>query len=327
MSRLKYFAAVGAAIAEEMHIDENVVLLGEDVGASGGIFAQTRGLFDTFGGQRVLDCPAGEAGFLGAAVGAAMTGARPIVELSFTNFFATCWDALVNQASKMRYMTGGQASVPLTIISFCGAGLNAGPQHSDSFEAWLGSIPGVKTLMPSTPLDVKSALKAAIRNDDPVIVLLHKALLSQSQEISDDGSDSTDPYRCAVRREGTDLTIVAWSAMVRTALAAADQLSDRGIEAEVVDLRSIQPLDVDGILASVERTGRLLIAQESPGFAGIGAEITAQVCAALRPRGLDVQVQRLSAPFSPVPYSPPLERGWLVSAEQITEHAAAMVSP
>jgi pyruvate dehydrogenase E1 component beta subunit len=294
------------ALRSELERDRSVFFMGEDVGGPGGIFAQSRGLQEEFGIERVRDTPAGELGFMGAAVGAALTGARPVVEISFADFFPVCIDQLVNQAAKIRYMSGGQAKVPLTVISFGGAGRNAGPQHSGSYEAWLGSIPGMRVVMPSTPHDVQGFIKAAIRDDDPTIVILNKALLG----IADDSEPGVEPIpfgEAAIRREGEHVTLVAWSAMVHTALEAAEKLhAEDGVSCEVIDLRSIQPLDGETIGASARKTGRVVVVQETVSFAGIGAEVAAEV--SRRAFGwLDAPVQIVGPPFTPVPFSKPME--------------------
>ena len=303
---MKYHAAMREALRCELERDPAVFFMGEDVGLPGGIYAQSRGLLDEFGAERVRDTPAGELGFMGAAVGAALTGSRPVVEISFADFFMTCIDQLVNQAAKIRYMSGGQATRPLTVISFGGAGRNAGPQHSGSYEAWLGSVPGLRVVMPSTPRDVQGLIKAAVRSDDPTIVILNKALLGTADD-SEPGVEPIPFGKAVVRREGEHVTIVAWSAMVQTALEAADVLAaEDGISCEVIDLRSIQPLDGETLGASARKTGRVVTVQETVTFAGIGAEVAAEV--SRRAFGwLDAPVQIVGPPFTPVPFAPALE--------------------
>ena len=313
---MKYHAALREALRCELERDPSVFLMGEDIGAAGGIFAQTRGLIEEFGEERVRDTPAAELGVMGAAVGAALTGMRPVVEISFADFFMTCIDQLVNQAAKIRYMSGGQAKVPLTVISFGGAGRNAGPQHSGSYEAWLASIPGLRVVMPATPHDVQGFVKAAIRDDDPTIVILNKALLG----IADDSEPGVEPLpfgKAAIRREGEHVTIVAWSAMVHTALEAAEVLAaEDGVSCEVIDLRSIQPLDGELLGASARKTGRVVTVQETVSFAGIGAEVAAEV--SRRAFGwLDAPVQIVGPPFTPVPFSRPMEEFVLPSVGSI----------
>jgi acetoin:2,6-dichlorophenolindophenol oxidoreductase subunit beta len=322
---LKYFNAVREALAEEMDRDASTVLMGEDIGAAGGIYAEARGLQEQFGTERVLDTPAGELGFMGAAIGCAITGLRPIVEISFADFFPVCLDQLVNQAAKIRYMSGGQTSVPLTVFSFGGGGLGAGPQHSGTYEALLGSIPGLKVVTPARPGDAKGLLKSAIRDPDPTIVLLHKGLLQTREEVGDDADTTVPLGSAAVLREGGHITLVSWSGGVRLALAAAETLAGEGITAEVVDLRSVQPLDLDTVLASVRKTHRLLIVQETLGFAGIGSELAYAVGSAAFDF-LDAPIERISPPFTPVPFSPPMEQFHTPSAAQVVERAKDMVS-
>lgn len=326
MPELKYYNAVREALAEEMARDDTTVLMGEDIGTAGGIYAETRGLRDQFGADRVLDTPAGELGFMGAAIGCAITGLRPIVEISFADFFPVCLDQLVNQAAKIRYMSGGQVSVPLTVFSFGGGGLGAGPQHSGTYEALLGSIPGLKVVTPARPGDAKVLLKSAIRDADPTIVLLHKGLLQTREDVADDPDATVSLGSATVLREGSDITLVAWSGGVRRALAAADELAGVGIEAEVIDLRSVQPLDLDTVLESVRKTHRALVVQETIGFAGIGSEIAYAVGSAAFDY-LDAPIERISPPFTPVPFSPPMEEFHTPSTAQIVECAKEMVTP
>ena len=306
MSVLKYHTAVRDAVAEELRRDPSTFLMGEDIGLSGGVYGQTRGLFDEFGPARVRDTPAGETGFLGAAVGAAITGLRPIVEISFADFLAVCLDPIVNQAAKIRYMSGGQVAVPLTVLTFGGGGLAAGPQHSGSYEGVLAGFPGLRVVTPGTPGDVKGLVKAAVRDDNPVVVIMHKGLVQTKEEVDDDPDRLLPIGEAAVRRPGRDLTVVTWSGGVRKALAAATALAAEGIEAEVIDLRSVQPLDVATVLDSVSRTNRAVVFQETYGFGGVGAEVAARIstdgfdC-------LDAPVQRVSHPLVPVPYNATLE--------------------
>jgi pyruvate dehydrogenase E1 component beta subunit len=321
--RLKYFVAVREALAAEMRRDETTLLIGEDIGAAGGIFAQTKGLLEEFGPERVRDAPAGEAGYMGVAVGCAMTGLRPIVEISFADFFMTCMDQLVNQAAKIRYMSGGQTAMPITITAFGGAGLNAGPQHSGSYEAWLGSIPGLKVVAPSNSRDVLGLIKSAVRDDNPVVVLLHKGLLQAREEVEDD-VPAVPLGSAAVRREGEDLTLISFSAAVNTVLRAAEALAERGVSAEVVDLRSVQPVDWETVLGSVKKTRRAVVVQESIGFMGVGAEIAARIGRDAFGR-LDAPVERVAAPFGHVPFSEPLETAYLPQVEDVLEAALPLV--
>jgi pyruvate dehydrogenase E1 component beta subunit len=324
MTELKYYQAVGAALGEELEADGRTLVMGEDVGRPGGIFAQTRGLQERFGPERVRDTPAGETGFMGAAVGLAMTGLRPIVEISFADFFPACMDQVVNQMAKIRYMSGGQTAMPVTVMSFGGARLNAGPQHSGTYEAWLGSMPGLKVCAPATPADVKGLLKTAVRSDDPVFVLMHKGLLQLKGEVPD--GDHTVPLGQALRhREGGDLTIATWLGGLRPSLEAADLLAAEGIGADVIDLRSIQPLDADAVIDSVVRTNRLLIVQETVGFSGIGAELSARVVEDAFDF-LDAPPRRVAAPFVPVPMAPVLEDAVLPQAADVVRAARELLA-
>ncbi len=319
MPEIRYVKAIADAIAEEMARDERVILLGEDVGAPGGAFGATRGLHQQFGGERVRDTPISETAIVGAAVGAAANGLRPIVEIMFMDFIGTCWDQVVNQMAKMHYMFGGQMRLPLVLRTHTGAGLNAGPQHSGSLEAWAVHVPGLKVVMPSTPADVKGLLKSAIRDDNPVIVIENKTLYAMKGEVPA-GEHLVPIGRAEVRRAGTDVTVVALSRMVHEALKAAELLAKDGISAEVLDPRTLSPLDHDAILASVAKTGRLVIAHEAWGPCGVGAEIAA-VAAEAGFRSLKAPVRRVTPPFTPVPFSPPMEKFWLPDAGKIAAAA------
>ncbi len=325
MTEMKYFQAITKALREELARDESVFVMGEDVGHPDGIYAQTRGLRDEFGEARVRDTPAGEIGFMGAAVGAAATGMRPVVEISFADFFPMCMDAIVNQIAKIRYMSGAQIAMPITVMSFGGGRLNAGPQHSGTFEAWLGSMPGLKVATPSTPEDVAGMLKWAIRDDDPTFVLLHKGLLQRRGDVSDD-ADHLIPFgEARSLRSGDDISIVCWGGGLAPAREATATLVERGVDVELIDLRSIQPLDLGTLVASIERTNRMLLVQETVGFAGIGAEIAAAVQSAAFDF-LDAPIERVAAPFTPVPYSPPLESFVLPGADDVTKAAEALLA-
>jgi pyruvate dehydrogenase E1 component beta subunit len=315
MPEIRYVKAIADAIAEEMGRDERVILLGEDVGAPGGTFGATRGLFQQFGKERVRDTPISETAIVGAAVGAAANGLRPIVEIMFMDFIGTCWDQIVNQMAKMRYMFGGQVRLPLVLRTHTGAGLNAGPQHSGSLEAWAVHVPGLVVVMPSTPADMKGLLKAAIRDDNPVIVVENKTLYAMKGEVP--AGDHLVPIgRAEVKRAGTDVTVVAVSRMVHEALKAAETLAKDGIGIEVLDPRTISPLDREALLASVAKTGRLVVAHEAWGPCGIGAEVAA-VVAEHGFRSLKAPIRRVTPPFTPVPFSPPMEKFWLPGADRI----------
>jgi len=319
MPKLKYYQAFTRALHEEMARDERVILMGEDVGASGGIFAQTRGLFAAFGAERVRDTPIAENGFVSAAVGAAMTGLRPVVEIGFEDFLTCCMEPLVNQAAKLRYMLGGQVSVPLLVYAFGGGGVNAGPQHSQSLAAWFAHVPGLKVVMPSTPADVLGLVKAAIRDDNPVICLLSKKLIGSSGDVAAVGVEHLVELGLAdVKRAGRDVTIVAVGAMVQNALAAADRLAAKGIEVEVIDPRSISPLDRGTIRASVERTGRVCVVHEAHGPFGVGAEIIASLAETSLNRLVSLP-RRITPPFAPSPFTPSLEALYIPSVDRIAD--------
>ena len=324
MAETRYVKAINEALAEEMARDERVILLGEDVGAPGGTFGATRGLYQQFGKDRVRDTPISETAIVGAAVGAAANGLRPVVEVMFMDFIGTCWDQIVNQMAKMHYMFGGQVRLPLVLRTHTGAGLNAGPQHSGSLEAWAVHVPGLKVVMPSTPADVKGLLKAAIRDDDPVLVVENKTLYAMKGEVP--AGDHVVPIgRAEVRRLGSDVTVVALSRMVHEALKAAELLSRDGIQAEVLDPRTLSPLDRETIVASVAKTGRLVVAHEAWGPCGVGAEIAAVVAEHAFP-SLKAPVRRVTPPFTPVPFSPPMEKFWLPDAARVAAAVRAVLA-
>jgi pyruvate/2-oxoglutarate/acetoin dehydrogenase E1 component len=306
MAELTYRGAIAAAIAQEMERDEGVVLIGEDVGVAGGVFKLTEGLFDRFGPERVVDTPISEQAIVGAAMGAAMTGLRPIAELMFSDFFAVTWDMVVNQIAKTRYMTDGQVTMPLVLRTANGAGLRFGAQHSQSVENWVMAIPGLKVVAPSNPADMKGLLAAAIRDDDPVVVCEHKALFADKGEVPD-GEHVTPLGQAAIVREGADVTIVALAAMVPRARAAAERLdAEHGIDAEVIDLRSLIPLDAQTILRSVAKTSRLFTVEENPRVGGWGAEIVSLV-ADEGFYSLDAPLVRITTPHIPLPSAAVLE--------------------
>ncbi len=318
MPELTYRAAVAAGIAQEMRRDPMVVMLGEDIGAAGGVFKTTEGLLDEFGPKRIRDTPISEQAIVGAAMGAAMTGLRPIAELMFSDFFAVTWDLVANQIAKTRYMTDGQVSLPLVIRTANGAGLRFGAQHSQSIENWAMAIPGLKVVAPSTPADMVGLMAAAIRDDDPVVVCEHKALFAAKGEVPE-GEHVVPLGQAAVVREGTDVTIVALAAMVPRALEAAGRLADdHGISAEVIDLRCLIPLDIQAVLRSVEKTSRLFTVEENPRALGWGAEIVSIVV----DEGfysLDAPIVRITTPHVPLPSASTLEDAALPTVERITE--------
>ena len=318
MAELTYRAAVAAGIAQEMRRDPSVVLIGEDVGAAGGVFKLTEGLFDEFGPERVRDTPIREQAIVGAAMGAAMTGLRPIAELMFSDFFAVTWDMVANQIAKTHYMTGGQVALPLVLRTANGGGLRFGAQHSQSIENWAMAIPGLKVVAPSTPADVVGLMAAAIRDPDPVIFCEHKALFATKGEVPD-GEHVEELGVARVVREGSDCTIVALAAMVPRAAEAADRLAaEAGISAEVIDLRSLVPLDTRTILASVTKTSRLFTVEENPRLCGWGAEIVSIVGDEAF-YSLDAPLVRITAPHVPLPAAAALEDLAMPSVERIAE--------
>jgi acetoin:2,6-dichlorophenolindophenol oxidoreductase subunit beta len=315
MAELTYRDAVARGIAQEMRNDDRVVLIGEDVAGAGGVFKTTVGLLEEFGPLRVLDTPISEQAILGAAMGAAMTGLRPVAEIMFSDFFAVCWDLVVNQIAKTRYMTDGQIALPLVIKSGNGGNLRFGAQHSQSVENWAMAIPGLKGVTPSTPRDVVGLMAAAVRSDDPVLFFEHKGMYSSKGDVPD--GDIVDTLGSArVRREGTDATILALGLMVSRALDAADQLAARGISAEVVDVRSLVPLDTQTILASIAKTGRLFTVEENPRLLGWGAEV-ASIVAEEGFWDLDGPVQRITTPHLPLPAADSLEDLVMPSADGV----------
>jgi 2-oxoisovalerate dehydrogenase E1 component beta subunit len=319
MAVVTYLDAISAALREEMRRDPDVILLGEDIGVFGGAFKITRGFLDEFGPARVIDTPIAESGFVGAATAAAIEGLRPVVEFQFADFIACAFDQIVNYAAKVYYRWG--MPVPLVLRGPAGGGFRGGPYHSQNPEAWFTHVPGLKVVQPSTPYDAKGLLKAAIRDDNPVIYLEHKHLYRRIREEVPD-EDFEVPLGVAdVKREGGDLTIVTYGAMVHESLAAAERLAREGAECEVIDLRSLVPLDKAAILASVGRTSRALVVYEAHKTGGFGGEVAALIADEAF-EALDAPVGRVAALDVPAPFSPPLEDAMLPSAEKI--HAAAV---
>ncbi len=308
MAKIRYIDAINSALAAEMHGDEAVIILGQDV-TVGGPFGATKGLTEAFGEGRVINTPISEASVMGLAIGAAMLGVRPVVEVMFIDFITLAMDQLVNHAAKLHYMTGGQARVPLTIRALSGAGGGFGAHHSQSLEAWFLHVPGLKVVAPATPADAFGLLRAAVRDDNPVLFIEHRGLYWRKGEVVED-AEPMQLGKAATVRGGSDVTIVAVSRMVEAALAAAQQLAVSGVEVEVIDLRSIVPLDADAILASVRRTGRLVLAHEAVKTGGIGAEIAARIQAAAFD-ALKAPIVRVGAPFAPVPASIELEKSFV----------------
>lgn len=318
MAQLSYREAVAAAIAQEMRRDETVIFLGEDVAAAGGVFKATEGLQAEFGKLRVRDTPISEQAILGAAMGAAMTGLKPIAEIMFSDFFAVCWDIVVNQIAKTRFMSDGQCSFPLVIRSANGGGSRFGAQHSQSVENWAMAVPGLKVVAPSTPADVKGLLAAAIQDPDPVLFFEQKSLYGTKGEVPD--GDHVDQLgKAKVLREGSDVTIVALAAMVRHAMKAADTLqNEHGISAEVIDVRSLVPLDTTTIFESVSKTARLVTVEENPRLCGWGAEVSSLVAEELF-WDLEGPIVRVTTPHIPLPSADALEDAALPSPEKVVD--------
>ena len=314
---ITYREAVATGIAREMRRDPTVVCLGEDIGAAEGVFKTTVGLFAEFGPERVWDTPISEQAILGAAMGAAMTGMRPVAEIMFSDFLACCWDYVANEIPKMRYMTGGQVTVPLVIRTANGGGLGFGAQHSQAVENWALAVPGLKIAAPSTPADMIGLMASAIRSDDPVLVFEHKKLLATKGEAPSDGH--VVPLGAAeVRRQGSDVTIVALAATVSTALAAAERLAPEGISAEVVDLRCLIPMDARTVLDSVARTSRLVIVEENPYQGGWGATL-ASIVAEEGFFDLDAPVKRVASECVPLPFAGNLEDVVVPSVDRLAD--------
>ena len=317
MAELTYREAVSRAIAQEMERDPSVYFLGEDVAAAGGVFKTTEGLFERFGPERVRDTPISEQAIIGAAMGAAMNGLRPIAELMFSDFFAVCWDIVANQIAKARYMTNGQVELPIVIRTANGGGVRFGAQHSQSVETWMMAIPGLKVVVPSTPVDMIGLFAAAVRDPDPVVVVEPKVLYSSKGEVPD-GEIVDELGLARTLRGGDDVTVCALGAMVPKAVAAAGSLALEGISAEVIDLRSLVPLDVQTILGSVGRTAHLVTVEENPRLCGWGAEV-ASIVADEAFFALDGPIVRVTTPHLPLPAADVLEDAAIPSVDRIVE--------
>jgi pyruvate dehydrogenase E1 component beta subunit len=317
MAELTYREAVARAIAQEMDRDPTVFFLGEDVAAAGGVFKTTEGLLERFGAERVRDTPISEQAIIGAAMGAAMNGLRPIAELMFSDFFAVCWDLVANQIAKARYMTNGQVELPLVIRTANGGGVRFGAQHSQSVETWMMAIPGLKVVVPSTPVDLIGLTAAAVRDPDPVIVVEPKVLYATKGEVPD-GEIVDELGAAKTVRAGEDVTVCALGAMVPKAVEAAMQLAQEGISAEVIDVRSLVPLDVRAILGSVERTGHLVTVEENPRLCGWGAEV-ASIVADEGFFSLDGPIARVTTPHLPLPAADVLEDAAIPSVDRIVQ--------
>ncbi|WP_029421405.1 alpha-ketoacid dehydrogenase subunit beta [Alicyclobacillus macrosporangiidus] len=325
--------AMAEAIRQEMERDPNVFVMGEDVGVYGGIFGSTEGLFERFGPERVRDTPISETGFIGAAIGAAAEGMRPVVELMFVDFFGVCMDQIYNHMAKIHYMSGGSVKLPMVLMTAVGGGYNDAAQHSQTLYATFAHVPGLKVVAPSTPYDLKGMMISAIRDDNPVLFMFHKALQGLGWMDPLDaaiGPVPEEPYtvpldKAKVVREGSDVTIVGIQMMTHAALAAAERLATDGVEAEVIDLRSLAPLDKTTILESVRKTHRLLVVDEDYLSYGMTAEVAA-VVAEEALYDLDAPIRRLAVPDVPIPYSRPLEQFVLPNAGKVYEAAKQLVA-
>lgn len=315
----RYIDALNEGMATALEEDERVVVLGIDVGAGGGIFRVTRGLYERFGPERVIDAPISEMGYVGAAVGAAMTGLRPIVEIMFMDFVGVCMDPILNQAAKLRYMTAGALEIPIVFRMQTGAGKAAGAQHSQSLEAWFAHVPGLKVVMPATVADARDLMLASVRDPNPVVFVENRRLYGSKGEID---AEPLPLGKARVARPGSDVTVLTWGQMLRTCLAAAEE---GPASLEVIDLRSLAPLDMETVTASVRRTGRLLIVHEAVQDFGAGAEIAARVADDLFDE-LRTPVRRIGTPSVPMPFSPELEQALLPTSKAVASAAQTLVS-
>ncbi|PCD68952.1 alpha-ketoacid dehydrogenase subunit beta [Rhizobium phaseoli] len=321
---LSYSQAIQEAMAIAMEADERVILMGEDIGVYGGAFQVTGDLIDRFGPDRVMDTPISELGGAGVAVGAAMTGLRPIFEFQFSDFAALAMEQIVNQAAKMRYMLGGEVSVPVVMRFPAGSGTGAAAQHSQSLEAWLGHVPGLKVIQPATPHDVKGMLLAAVADPDPVMIFEHKLLYKMKGPVPE-GHYTVPLDKAEIRRRGKDLSIVATSIMVHKALEAAEQLAAEAIDVEVIDLRSVRPIDRATVITSVKKTTRLLCVYEGVKTLGVGAEISAMIAESEAFDYLDAPIVRLGGSETPIPYNPELEKAAVPQVPDIFNAARDLV--
>jgi pyruvate/2-oxoglutarate/acetoin dehydrogenase E1 component len=318
MKTLSYAEALNEALREEMRRDALIFVMGEDVGRMGGLFKVTQGLLEEFGAQRVIDTPISEAAIAGAGVGSALVGARPVIEFQFLDFITIAMDQIVNHAAKLRYMTGGMASLPLVVRAPVGAGIGLGAQHSQSLEAWFVHVPGIKVVMPSTPADAKGLLKSAIRDNNPVLFLEHRLLYAQTGPVPED-QDYLVPLGLAdVKRAGTDITVVATARTVPLALAAAESLAAERIELEVIDPRTLKPLDADTVAESVKKTNRLVVVNDGWRTGGYAAEVMAVVMERCF-FDLDAPIQRVCGQDTPMPVAPSLQNAVMVSEADIIE--------
>ncbi|SNS10353.1 pyruvate dehydrogenase E1 component beta subunit [Anaerovirgula multivorans] len=323
MRKISFSQATLEAMQEEMRRDKKVFILGEDIASQGGIFGQFKGLPKEFGHDRVLDTPISETAIVGTAIGAALAGMRPIADMHFADFMGVCMDEIFNQMAKIRYMFGGQTTVPMVIRAPDGIVRSAAAQHSQSIEAWFLHIPGIKVVAPSNPYDAKGLLKAAIRDDNPIIYFENKDLFRQLGEVPEEEEVLVPIGKAKVAKEGKDVTIISYSIMMQNALEAATLMEREGISAEVVDLRTISPIDKETILKSVAKTKRLLIAHEAVKTGGVGAEIAA-IVAEEGLDYLDAHIVRVGGKFTPVPFSPTLEKAYRPNTADIVNGVKGM---
>jgi acetoin:2,6-dichlorophenolindophenol oxidoreductase subunit beta len=320
---ITYLEAVREAMAQEMRRDKEVFLIGEDIGVYGGAFGVTGGMLEEFGGERVRDTPISEAAIAGCATGAALMGMRPIMELMFMDFITISMNQLVNQAAKIRFMFGGKAKIPMVIRTPSGSGTGAAAQHCQSLEAWFIHTPGIKVVSPSNPYDAKGLLVAAIRDNNPVLFIEHKLLYRSRGNVPEELYE-LPLGKAEIKREGKDITIIAYSIMLQRSLEAAEKLAEKGIEAEVVDVRCLKPLDEETILGSVEKTGRALIVHEAPKTGGFGGELTAVIASGRAFDCLDAPIRRLAGRDIPIPYNRNLEKAAVPQIEDIIRVASEL---
>jgi pyruvate dehydrogenase E1 component beta subunit len=316
MAVLTYRKAIAESIARVMRTDDRVVFLGEDVGRAGGAFKSTVGLLEEFGPSRVWDTPISEQAIIGAAIGAAMTGLLPIAEIMFADFLGTCWDGIANHAAKLRYMSGGGLQVPLVVRTHGGAGAGFGAQHSQTWENLLMAVPGLKVVVPSTPSDVVGLLRSAIEDPDPVVIVENKTLFDIKAEVPDDPEYRIQLGEASLVRQGADVTLVALGSAVKVASEAAASLEARGVSAEVIDLRTLVPLDFEAVTRSVTKTARLVLVEDGPRSCGWGAEVSSLVAQEAF-YSLDAPIQRVTAAPTPVPFARSLEQAWLPTAMRV----------
>ena len=319
---LSYLAAISEGVREVLLEQDNAFLAGEDVGQAGSVFGIYAGLFDEFGADRVIDTPISEKGIIGLGVGASATGCRPIVDIMFMDFMGECMDEITNQMAKMRFMFGGSVALPVTVTTMSGGGRNLAAQHSQSLEAWLAHLPGIKVVMPTNAYDVKGLIIAASRDNNPVFVVMNKMIVAMQAEVPE-GAYEVEIGKASIVRQGSDFTIVTLGRMIYEALDAADQFKEHGLDIEVIDARSIQPFDTETVINSVKKTHRAMVVHEAVQFGGFGGEIVAQI-QDLAFDYLDAPVARIGAPFSPAPFSPSLEDAYIPNAARIVEKVKEM---